>query len=128
MSKARRTQLGVRLDKHAATDVAPSETEQNAAIATETGDAADVARSETGHSETVTTPGRPPGAKNRTYDSGERNPGKCKKCKCTESLNERKKIIPLSNDPEYTHVELITCCCKKCGQWRVDRQKCNPAE
>jgi hypothetical protein len=74
--------------------------------------------------------GRPPGAKNREYVRGERNPGMCPKCKCTESKIESTRVIPLPNDPDYKFVALIRCMCanKQCGQWRVDRQKCNPAE
>lgn len=73
-------------------------------------------------------PGRPPGAKNRDYVRGERHPGMCPKCKCTDSAAESTRTIPLPNDADYKFVSLIKCMCKKCGQWRVDRQKCNPAE
>ena len=73
------------------------------------------------------SPGRPRGSKNRDYVSGERCPGVCPKCKCTESLNESKRILPLPNDREFRFVQLIKCMCKQCGQWRIDRQKCNPA-
>lgn len=69
--------------------------------------------------------GRPPGTPNRDYDRGERRPGQCRKCKCTESLAEKKTLLPLPNDPDFTHVELIRCKCRRCGQWRIDRQPVN---
>lgn len=72
-------------------------------------------------------PGRPPGSKNREYASGERKPGICPNCRCTDANNESRNRIPTQHDPEFSHVDLIRCCCKKCGQWRIDRQKCNPA-
>ncbi len=73
-------------------------------------------------------PGRPSGSKNREYARGERKPGICPKCRCTDVRVERKSMIPTPHEPDFSHVELIRCCCKKCGQWRIDRQRCNPAD
>ena len=130
MSKTR-PQLGRRVDQKQASggrqspdcdsiDRPTPETEPTAA-ASEIDDAAETPESETG-------PGRPHGSKNRDYMTGERNPGMCPKCKCTDSLKESTRTVPLPNDPDFRFVHLIKCMCKKCGQWRVDRQKCNPAE
>ena len=101
----------------------PAETPETESTATvsEIDEAAETPESETG-------PGRPRGSKNRDYMTGERNPGMCPKCKCTDSLKESTRTVPLPNDPDFRFVHLIKCMCKKCGQWRVDRQKCNPAE
>lgn len=70
-------------------------------------------------------PGRPPGQPNRSYDRGERRPGQCRKCKSTEATTQKKTIRRLPQDPDYTHVELIRCRCRRCGQWRIDRQPVN---
>jgi len=136
MSKSR-PQLGRRIDRPAPETETPPVTapetvtgSTEVATVTENEAAAESPVEET--SPTVTAPkaGRPPGAKNREYLRGERNPGMCPKCKCTESTSESSRTIPLTNDPEFTHVVLIRCRCKnkKCRQWRIDRQKCNPAE
>lgn len=120
MSKSR-PQLGRRVDR-------PQPKAESMDSTTAIPEVPEVPAVETGSLPPAKSGGRPPGAKNREYVLGERHPGMCPKCKCTESKAESTKTIPLPNDPDYRYVSLIRCMCKKCGQWRVDRQKCNPAE
>ena len=124
MSKSR-PQLGRRIDRPAPETVTGS-TDTATGSENEAGPQSPI--EETSPTEKPPKAGRPPGAKNREYVRGERNPGMCPKCKCTDATSESSRTIPLTNDPDFTHVVLIRCRCKKCKQWRIDRQKCNPAE
>lgn len=131
MSKSR-TQLGRRVDRQTPkteTTATVTENEVPAGERQKVSPPSEIADNPPADSR-QTKAGRPPGAKNREYVRGERNPGMCPKCKCTESKVESTRVIPLPNDPDYKFVALIRCMCanSKCGQWRVDRQKCNPAE
>jgi hypothetical protein len=134
MSKSR-PQLGRRIDRPAPETETPPvkspETEtsgERQGVSPPSDHAAESPVEETEPTVEPAKAGRPPGAKNREYVRGERFPGMCPKCKCTDATSESRRVIELSNDPDFTHVALIRCKCKKCKQWRIDRQKCNPAE
>ena len=118
MAKRTTPQLGKRISR--------DERESDPVEVTESTNAADL-EVQAPKAVTGSKAGRPAGSKNRDYDTGERFPGICNRCKCTDSKAERRRVVKLTNDPDFSHVTIIRCQCVKCGQWRVDRQKCNPA-